>query len=136
MPAAAAFPTEERISIALIDDDIVLRRRLQLLLQASDYEVRAYSRAATLFADPAPRTRVYLISDLKMPATDGFDLLRGLRASGRFEPAILITSSHAADLPAKAVGEGFFAMLTKPLADRTVVEAVRRAVASQVISSN
>ena len=129
MPANAAQQPNKRISISLVDDDIVLRRRLQLLLRASDYDVRAYSTAETLLADPGSRTSACLISDLHMPRTDGFALLRCLRSGGWLGPAILITSSREPKLPAKAIEEGFHAVLIKPLADRSVLEAVRDAVA-------
>lgn len=128
MPASPAPQTSERASIALVDDDRVQRRRLQLLLRASDYDVRAYSTAETLLADPGSRASGCLISDLQMPEMDGFTLLRRLRSGGWFGPAILITSSHDADLPAKATSEGFHAVLIKPLADRVVLDAVRGAV--------
>lgn len=128
MPANAAHQPNERISISLVDDDMVLRRRLQLLLRAGDYDVRAYSTAETLLADPGSRTSACLISDLHMPKIDGFALLRCLRSGGWLGPAILITSSRDSDLPAKALVEGFHAVLIKPLADRTVLDAVRGAV--------
>lgn len=128
MSAKAASQMNERISIALVDDDMVLRRRLQLLLRASDYDVRAYSTAETLLADPGSRASACLISDLHMPGMDGFTLLRRLRSGGWLGPAILITSSDDANLPAKATREGFHAVLLKPLADRIVLDAVRGAV--------
>ncbi len=128
MPANAASQINEQVSIALVDDDMVLRRRLQLLLRASDYDVRAYSTAETLMADPATQAIACLISDLHMPGMDGFTLLRRLRSGGWLGPAILITSSQDTDLPAKATRDGFHAVLIKPLADRVVLDAVRGAV--------
>lgn len=128
MPTHAALRTNERIPISLVDDDTALRRRLQLLLRASSYDVRAYSTPETLLSDPVSRTSACLISDLNMPGMDGFTLLRSLRAGGWSGPAILITSSQDADLPAKASAEGFHSVLIKPLADRLVLEAVRSAV--------
>jgi FixJ family two-component response regulator len=129
MLAHAAPTSNGRTPISLVDDDVALRRRLQLLLRASHYEVRAYATAETLLADPASRTCACLISDLHMPEIDGFTLLRRLRAGGWSKPAILITSSQDADLSKRAADEGFHAVLIKPLADRLVLDAVRGAVA-------
>lgn len=128
MVAQAVPQMNERIPITLVDDDMVLRRKLQLLLQASNYDVRAYSAPETLLADSGSRTATCLISDLNMPGMDGFTLLRSLRAGGWSGPAILITASQDSDLPAKAIVEGFHAVLIKPLADRLVLNAVRSAV--------
>lgn len=128
MPAHAVPTPNERLPISLVDDDMILRRRLQLLLRASDYEVRAYSAAEALLADPGSRTSACLISDLHMLEMDGFTLLRRLRAGGWAGPAILITSSQDSDLASQAADEGFHAVLIKPLADRLVLDAVRAAV--------
>lgn len=128
MLAQASPNTNKRILISLVDDDMVLRRRLQLLLRANNYDVRAYSTAKTLLADPGSRASACLISDLHMSEMDGLTLLRSLRLGGWPGPAILITSSQGTDLPARAAGEGFHAMLIKPLADRLVLDAVRGAI--------
>jgi FixJ family two-component response regulator len=128
MPAHAALITNGRIPISLVDRDSALRRKLQLLLRASNYDVRAYSTPETLLADPGSRTSACLMSDLYMPGMDAFALLRSLRAGGWSGPAILITASHDADILAKASTEGFHAVLTKPLADRMVLEAVQSAL--------
>ena len=128
MSAHAVPASNERTAISLVDYDMVLRRSLQLLLRASRYEVRAYSTAEALLADPVSRTSACLISDLHMPEMDGFTLLRRLREGRWAEPAILITSTQDADLARRAADEGFHAVLIKPLADRLVLAAVRAAV--------
>ena len=128
MPVHGAPPTPTRISISLVDDDVELRRQLQLLLCGSDYDVRAYANAQALLADPRSQTVACLISNMHMPAIDGFTLLRRLRAGGWMGPAILITASREAELAARALSEGFHAVLSKPIADRVILEAVRKAV--------
>lgn len=128
MVAQTVPQTTERIPISLVDDDMVLRRKLQLLLQASNYDVRAYSTPEKLLADSGSRHATCLISDLNMPGMDGFTLLRSLRTGGWRGPAILITASQDSKLPTKAIAEGFHAVLIKPLADRLVLNAVHSAV--------
>lgn len=130
MPAQAAPNSNQRIPISLVDDDKILRRKLQLLLHASDYDVRAYAHPDMLLADPASQTSACLISDLNLPAMDGFMLLLRLRSGGWSGPAILITSSTDHDLAARAAHAGFHAVLEKPLADRAVLAAVRNALAA------
>lgn len=124
----SALSSPTRIPISLVDDDVELRRALQLLLRASHYDVRAYATAEALLADPRSQTIACLISDMQMPGIDGFALLRRIRAGGWTGPAILMTSSREADLAARASREGFHAVLVKPLADRVVLEAVSTAL--------
>ncbi|VXC84916.1 Regulator [Sphingomonas sp. AX6] len=131
MSAQAAPNSNQRIPISLVDDDMIVRRKLQLLLHASDYDVRAYAHPDMLLADPASQISACLVSDLNMPAMDGFALLRRLRSGGWSGPAILITSSTDHDLAARAADEGFHAVLKKPLADRVVLAVVRDALAAR-----
>lgn len=119
---------QTRIPISLVDDDVELRRELQLLLRASTYDVRAYATAEALLADPRSQTVACLISDMHMPEIDGFTLLRRIRAGGWTGPAILMTSSRESSLAARALQEGFHAVLVKPLVDRVVLAAVRSAL--------
>lgn len=116
------------IPISLVDDDIVLRRALQLLLRAAGYDVRAYASAEAFLADPRSRSIACLISEMQMVGIDGFTLLRRMRAGGWTGPAILITSAGGPDVVALATDEGFHAVLVKPFADRLMLDAVKSAV--------
>lgn len=117
-----------RIPISLVDDDVDLRRALQLLLRAANYDVRAYARAGAMLADARSHSIACLVADLTMPDMDGFTLLRRLRLAGWSGPAILITASLEAGLPERAAGAGFQTVLRKPLADRIMLAAVSSAV--------
>ncbi|MCY7280553.1 MAG: response regulator [Sphingomonas bacterium] len=128
MTVHGAPPSPTRISISLVDDDAALRRRLQLLLCGSDYDVRAYANAEALLADPRSQTVACLVSDMHMPGVDGFTLLHRLRAGGWMGPAILITSSREEALAVRALSEGFRSVVFKPIAERIILEAVRKAV--------
>lgn len=128
MQAGVVKTTADRIWISLVDDDILVRRSLQLLLRSAGYEVRAYAKAEALLADVKLRMSACLITDRQMPGMDGFLLLRHLRERGWDKPAILITSSKESDLALRAARAGFHAVLVKPLLDQSIVQAVGRAV--------
>lgn len=128
MQALAASQVLERVPISLVDDDILLRRSLQLLLRSSDYDVRAYATPEALLADAGTRSSACLITDLGMPKMDGITLLGRLRSGGWHGPAILITSSTAADLAGRAADAGFHSVLVKPLVDHIILDTIRRAV--------
>lgn len=126
--------TQARLSIALADDDPVVRRSLQLLLRAGDYDVRAYSDGDMMLADPGIRQSVCIIADMRMPRLDGLELMRQLRHDGWEGFAILITGYPAADTAARAAEAGFDRVLAKPLADRQLLEAVRLGLVERPIA--
>jgi CheY-like chemotaxis protein len=59
-----------------------------------------------------------------MPATDGYELIRRLRASGRSLPAIALTAYGGVPERQAALRAGFDAHLVKPVLARTLVTTV------------
>lgn len=130
--AAGVLSSPERTPISLIDDDAEQRRQLQLLLLGYDYDVRAYADAEALLGDTRSRPVSCLVSDKHTLGSDGINILRRLRADGWKGQALLITASREAHVARRAVREGFYSVLFTPLADRVILEAVRKAVHSSL----
>ena len=130
---ASAAGTGGTIRIVLADDHAVVRRGLELLLEAEDgFEVVA----SVGDVDAAIRTtRGYkpdvLVLDLNMPGGSSLDAIpRILEAS----PATRITVLTMQDEPAfarQALGAGALAYVLKEAAGDELVEAIRRAAAGQ-----
>lgn len=77
--------------VAVIDDDTSILRSLAYLLESADYDVRLFASAAAFMYNDCLREIDCLISDIDMPGTDGFELLRLVDASRPGVPTILIT---------------------------------------------
>ncbi len=120
----------ERPKILLVDDEPGVRRSIQLLLHAQGYDIRSYASSAALVIDELVDEAVCLIADYRMPEIDGLAVLRTLRARGWKKPAILITAYSSSDLVAQALGEGFCAVIEKPLREHALADAIARATAS------
>ncbi|AOH87292.1 histidine kinase (plasmid) [Sphingomonas panacis] len=117
----------ERPRVLLVEDDSGVRRSIQLVLHARGYDVRAFSSGALALADPASISAACLVTDYRMAGMDGLELLRGLRAAGWLQPAILITG-HSADFVAASEDRDRFAdILEKPLLDHRLLACVDRA---------
>src|SRR6516165_6917806 len=79
--------------IAIVDDDVSVRKALSLLLNASSYEADAYGSAADFLRS----LRDYalpqcLIVDLQMPDMSGLELQHHLVRGGINIPTIAITA--------------------------------------------
>ena len=129
---AGVLSSPKRTPILLIDDDAEQRRQLQLFLLGYDYDVRAYADAEALLRDTRSRPVTCLVSDMHTLGCDGITVLRRLRADGWKGQALLITASREADVARRALQEGFYSVLFRPLTDRVILESVKKAVHSTI----
>lgn len=85
--------THQRLgfTVAVVDDDEGILRSLEYLLESADYAVRLF-RSGTDLLDGGDLDEIdCLISDIDMPAMDGFELLRLVHAARPELPTIVIT---------------------------------------------
>ncbi len=77
--------------IAVVDDDQRILASLESLLESADYSVRLFASAEAFLESGCLAEIACLISDIDMPGTDGFELLRAAHATRPALPIILIT---------------------------------------------
>lgn len=130
---AASASEAGKIRIVLADDHAVVRRGLELLLQAEeDFEVVA----SVGDIEAAIRTtRGYkpdvLVLDLNMPSGSSLDTIpQILEASPGTQIAVLTMQNEPA-FARQALSNGALAYVLKEAADDELVEAVRRAAAGE-----
>ncbi len=101
--------------ILIVDDEPSLVRSLQRALTQHDFRVETAgsAQAALELVDDVEFDAV--VSDISMPGMDGLALLRELQARAPSLPVILITASPEVSTAMKAVEDGAFHYLTKPL---------------------
>lgn len=68
-----------------------------------------------------------VLTDMRMPGMSGVDLVRRLRVLQPGIPVVIITAFAQEALVREAIGEGVFAVLSKPFDMRAVGRVVRRA---------
>lgn len=125
MKTALAYRGREALRVSLVEDDPGGRRAAAAILSRAGFEVTAFERAEDyLAARPAGEV---LLTDLMLPGLDGLELLARLQAEGDGPEVILITAYGTAEVAAKAMGDGAFHFLTKPLDPELMVQTVRRA---------
>ena len=72
-----------------------------------------------------------VITDCAMPGEDGFDLLHRIKAQPELDtiPTLMVTAHAHPELRARALQEGFDAVLTKPVDPTRLVEVVEQLIA-------
>jgi DNA-binding NtrC family response regulator len=115
--------------ILVVDDDKNTRDGLQRALQRH-YAVRTAESAEAALAALAEAPAVdVMLSDLRMPGTDGLGLLRRVNAQYPQTICILLTAYGSVETAVEAMKQGAYDFLTKPInldhLDMLVARAIR-----------
>jgi signal transduction histidine kinase/ActR/RegA family two-component response regulator len=121
----------DRVRVLLIDDDKDARELSLAVLEQCGARVTAVSSSAEAIASllDTPRALMphVIVSDLGMPAQDGYQLIRQIRAIdselGRI-PAVAVTGYATADDVQRALTAGFQLHISKPMDPAAFVAAV------------
>jgi two-component system, LuxR family, response regulator FixJ len=111
--------------VLVVDDDPAVLNALKFALEIEGLSVRTHNSAAELLADPMRFRCRCLVTDFRMPAVDGLELVECLRAEGMKAPVIMITGRTNKELAHRAAKVGIGQVLEKPLSDGALVEAIR-----------
>ena len=115
-------------SVWVVDDDQSIRWVMEKALKQAGMEVQSFS-SATGILEALERGRPdALITDVRMPGMDGFELLGEIQQRYPRLPVIVITAHSDLDSAVTAYKGGAFEYLPKPFDLDEAVELARRAV--------
>lgn len=120
-------PLAKTKSVAVVDDDELVRMGLQKLLKAAGFKVATFDSAEDFLASSQLPDVACLIADIRMPGMSGLELQAKLKAERYAIPIIFITAHGDSKLRMQTMLEGAVEFLTKPFDDRVLLEAVRAA---------
>ena len=122
----ARIPERSRLSVLVVDDEALARRRLAGVLAGlpmiSRIDECAHAEAAVAALRAHPPDLLFL--DVRMPGLSGFDVLARMPVDRR--PVVIFVTAHE-EYAARAFGVHALDYLLKPFEDERVVEAVLRA---------
>ncbi|MFN2602308.1 MAG: sigma-54-dependent transcriptional regulator [Gemmatimonadaceae bacterium] len=120
--------TEDRPTVLIVDDESAIVDTLRILLKNEGLAAHvAFGGKQGLDQIAALRPNV-IISDIRMPAVGGMDLLTAARAQDPDVPVILMTAQASLQSAIQAVNEGAFHYIQKPFRNDELVAIVKRAV--------
>jgi len=114
--------------VLVIEDDEGMREAIESLLNAAGYATSSYASAEALIAASTPEDARCIVSDIRLPAMSGLELITELRARGARLPVILITGHDSPTLRGEAGRRGAAAYLPKPFARSELLAAVESAM--------
>jgi two-component system, NtrC family, response regulator len=101
-------------TILLVDDDHSLRRVLEYQLEEDGYRVIAVPSGEAALEEFRAHPVDVAITDVKMPAMDGIELLSRLKAVQPDLPVVVLTAHGTISAAVEAMKLGAFDYLTKP----------------------
>ena len=116
--------------VLVVDDDDGMREAIESLLDAAGFDTASYASAEALLAGGALDDALCIISDLKLPAMSGLELLTELRARGGLLPVIVITAHDAPGVRDEAERKGAAAYLSKPFPGSALLAAIEGVTSS------
>ena len=120
-----------QIPVWIIDDDQSMRWVLDKTLSNNGYQVSAFesgSVALASFKRTEPEDRPSLIiTDVRMPGINGFELLKQIKHISPQTPIIVMTAYTDLDTTVQAFHEGAFEYLPKPFDIDDALQLVARA---------
>lgn len=116
--------------LLFVDDDVALLELFARMLEGQPWRVNVCSGVdeALEFLESHPVDTV--ISDIRMPGRDGFELLAAIRASERLRniPVIILTGDSDRALKRQALDLGATDLLNKPIAREDLLARIRSAL--------
>ena len=113
-----------RAQVWIADDDESIRFVLAEALREAGVEVRAFADADSLRGALARTQPDVVVSDIRMPGTNGLEFLADLRAAGSLLPVIVMSAFTDVASTAAAYRSGAFDYLQKPFDLDEAVAAV------------
>jgi len=114
-------------NILIIDDEIQIRRLLEITLSVNGYKISEASTGKEGLALAASIQPVLIILDLGLPDTDGLDILKKLREWYQ-KPIIILSVRNSEDDIVKALDFGASDYLTKPFRTGELLARIRVAI--------
>lgn len=118
---------EADYSILIIDDEIQIRRLLQITLESSGYKTIFATDGKEGLTSAATHHPSVIILDLGLPDIDGLELLKKLR-EWYAKPIIILTVRNSEDDIIKALDNGANDYLTKPFRSGELLARIRAAI--------
>ncbi len=113
--------------VAIIDDEADLRDSVALYLKLSDFVPVTFETADAALRFLTPEFDGVIISDIRMPGTDGMALLRRLQSIDPGLPVILMTGHGDVPMAVEAMRIGAFDFIEKPFEPDQLTELCQKA---------
>ncbi|MBL8732846.1 MAG: sigma-54-dependent Fis family transcriptional regulator [Planctomycetes bacterium] len=123
--------SQSTVSILVVDDEFSVRDSLTSWFKKDGYEVLAVESAAAALRALEARKYAVGVFDIKMPGIDGIELQERVHHLDPQMPVIMLTAFASVETAVRALKQGAFDYVTKPIDPDELSHLVRRALEQQ-----
>ncbi len=117
----------EQPQVILVDDEAAIRKATSQWLNLSGMDVLEFSNAEEALLILESTSNVVVISDIKMPGMDGLEFAKKCNDIDPDLPVILITAHGDIRMAVKAIREGVYDFIEKPVEPELLTDRIQRA---------
>ena len=114
--------------IAIVDDDLSVRRGLQRLVGSAGWKAETFASAQEFLARSRTQSPNCGLLDLQLPGLSGLDLQKRMAEVGLEIPIVFLTGHGNIPISVQAMKAGAVQFLTKPVDEQELLEAIQEAV--------
>ena len=125
----ATRPRQSTPTVIVIDDDQGVREALHGLFQSVGLAAETYGSVREFLDSKSPDRPGCMVVDIRLPGQSGLDFQDALATAGENRPIILISGHADVPMSVRAMKAGAVAVLTKPVREQELLDAVQSAIA-------
>ncbi len=123
--------------ILIVDDEKKIRHILSIMLSRKGHLISEAGSGREALSLLEEGTFDVVISDIRMPEMDGFELLENIRKTEIPVPVIVITAFGTIDSAVEAMKKGAVDYITKPFEEKRILLSIEKAVGvSRILREN
>jgi len=103
------------VGILVVDDELIVRESLSKWFAEEGYRVESADNAANALRKLQTNNWNIMLVDIKMPGMDGIELLHRVKETNKHIAVVIITAFAAVDTAVKALKDGAYDYVTKPI---------------------
>src|SRR3954470_18900111 len=123
-----------RPRILVIDDERSILDTIQILLKSEGYDVVTSQNGREALDDFDAIAPDIVLTDIRMPAITGLEVLAAVQERDPKVPVILMTAQASLQSAVQAVNQGAFYYLQKPFTNGDLVALCRRAAETRELT--
>ncbi len=115
------------LEIVVVDDELIVRKRLKPALEKSGYHVEVYDDGAGVLKRLEEKTFDIVVTDVRMEDVDGMQVLEQVLARSSHTKVIIITGYATVEVAREALAKGAFDFIAKPFKPNDLRVIIERA---------
>lgn len=117
----------EKLSVFLIDDELIVNKRLKPALEKSGYEVETEQEGRAALERLEEKEFDVVVTDLRIDEMTGLQVLDTVRRHSKKTQVVLMTGYATMELARRALLKGAFEVIAKPFKPQELREVIARA---------